>query len=197
MSQHTEVSDVKLLAWNICDGFSDMQRAEGIVNIIEDQQPDVAFFSEAYKEGDEEHLEAVLDRFRILGYAALHEYYNDDDGRRDRHGLLAISRVGGLAVQRMRSRNGAHIVAHDEETGSSINIYGVHLDDRRERGRLWQTHTLREQIENTESKNENIIMGDFNAMHGDDSRARLFRRLKSIWELVPSVEPGTPKKVMP
>jgi len=83
---------IDVLAWNVLDAFSDEQRARGVLDVTLQQRPDVAVFSEAWREGQEGLLDNVYGHLDKAGYSIAGGLYEDDDGREDRHGILAIVR---------------------------------------------------------------------------------------------------------
>lgn len=61
-----------------------------------------------------------------------------------------------------------------DETGRKIRVFGVHLDDRSEEGRLGEIAYVCT-IVNRHSEDVTLVMGDFNAMHRDSWFARIAR----------------------
>jgi len=181
----------EVMAWNVLDAFSDENRAQGILEVVEEQQPDVAVFLEAWREDKAHPLEYALEELEAKGYATLHGLYDDNDGRQDRHGILGIVRRDNLADRQpqlvsLGSRNAVHIPFVDESTEQVIDFFGTHLDDRTEERRMGQANRL---IAAAEFSGRVVIGGDFNALYRDDSRAKMLRIIKPLAQRMPTVEP--------
>jgi endonuclease/exonuclease/phosphatase (EEP) superfamily protein YafD len=184
---------VEVMAWNVLDAFSDESRARGVLQVVQEQRPDAAVFSEAWREGKDELLDDVLDALNRSGYTVAHGLYEDNDGRQDRHGIIGIVRSELVADQKpqlvsLGSRNAVHVpvvnTAGDTET--VFDFFGAHLDDRSERRRLSQAERL---IATADFSGRVVVGGDLNAMHRSDPRAKALRVVRPIARRMPTVDP--------
>jgi endonuclease/exonuclease/phosphatase family metal-dependent hydrolase len=156
---------IEVFSQNARDGFSDEKRAHQLIDRVEELNPSVAVFPEAYTQGEEGLLDYVQEDLEDLGYLVTLGHYDDADGRSDRHGILAVVKES-LAVPnkpgrlvRTAGRNAVEAWLVDPETELEAHFQGVHLDDREESTRMAQARTLR----------GDILAGDFNAMHREST----------------------------
>lgn len=182
---------VEVMAWNVLDAFSDPGRARGVLEVVQADRPDVAVFSEAWRESEDHLVDGLLGDLSDIGYTAVHGLYDDNDGRLDRHGILGIVRNELVADQKpqlisLGSRNAAHIPFIDEASGAEIDFFGAHLDDRSEKRRLAQASQL---VARAGLSERAVIGGDFNAMYRNDRLAKVLRPLGSIAQRLPTVDP--------
>ncbi|MEO7397248.1 MAG: endonuclease/exonuclease/phosphatase family protein, partial [Ilumatobacteraceae bacterium] len=184
----------QIVAWNIKNQLGDPEKHLDAINAVmpdnPDDWPDVAIFSKAYEEIDTEFstVHKTQEIFVDFGYQVVHGLYDDTDGRRDRHGIMAISRLAGeVGLVSLGSRNAVKITATDKTTGTDFNVFGIHLDDRSEEQRLRQIDTLLREL--VDPDKPTVIAGDLNAMHGDDTRAMLLRLIGKPAGLVKPIEP--------
>lgn len=184
---------VEVMAWNVLDAFSDENRARGILQVVQEQRPDTAIFSEAWREGKDKLLDNVLDDLDRGGYTVAYGLYEDNDGRQDRHGIIGIVRSELVADQKpqlisLGSRNAVHMPVVNRATGGETvcDFFGVHLDDRSEQRRLDQAIRL---IAVAHFSGQVVVGGDLNAMHRADPRAKALRFVRPIAKRMPTVEP--------
>lgn len=155
-------------------------------------------FPEAWREGEAQHLDAVREDFENMGYNVVAQLYEDSDNRRDRHGLMMIGREDLVLESwpvRLAGRTALQLAVYDEQSACSVDVVGVHLDDRLEITRVEQVLSLLEYLEqlwDTVQKRPVVAVGDFNAMK-DGMRASILRTVGYVASLLPQLEPGTPK----
>lgn len=145
-------SEFTAATFNIHDGFSDESRLESIIDEIDRLNADVLVLPEAYREGDEWFLPAVDDELKTLGYDTAYFLYDDNDGRLDRHGIMALSRLGDIKARAVHL-SGRTAVGFQ---ASGVEIIGVHYDDRSESVRRTQNQDVIDQ-------SPGLIMGDMNS----------------------------------
>jgi len=180
-----------VLAWNVKDSFSDEARAAVVMDLIEAEQPDVAVFSEAYDESRDHLMSATQILFADKGYTTAYGSYDDDDGRKDRHGLLTIAcqELEPLTkIVNLAGRSAMKLSVLDPISELLIDLYGVHLDDRSEQNRLVQAESL---LELVDQETPAVIAGDLNNMHRQDRRALELRGLGLVSRLLPKPEHTT------
>jgi endonuclease/exonuclease/phosphatase family metal-dependent hydrolase len=187
---------INVLSWNVADALSDHGRMPNVVNAVISGEPDVGVFSEAYRDSKstDDILEAAIAKLKAEGYDIIHGSYEDSDDREDRHGMLAISRVGMTAsITRLSIRNAVELqLSGATLEGVSTTLYGVHGDDRREQHRLVQYGSLGNRVVAMSAKEGLILAGDANCMHGSDGRSRLLRAVRPLTAQLPHVEPVAP-----
>lgn len=175
---------IKVVSWNIegrLTRFAKKGRGspEHILEGIEKMDADVVFLAEA---SDNNNIEPeVINRLKNLGYEIYTVSY--EDGGKDRKwaaeaapNMKLLSRLPVKNFRQIRLgdiRNALIAEVDDPDTGETIRILGVHLDDRNEKYRLKQVEDLL--IYLAESPLPTVVMGDYNAMHAADFRARLLR----------------------
>jgi|GEM_PF-2125071 len=182
---------VSVLAHNTLDGFGQSETSEQLVHFVEQQAPNIGFFSEAFAEEDEDNgtlHEAVL-ALEGLGYNVLYSTYDDADGRLDRHGFMAISNLPEVIAEKCRfdTRNGVHMLATDPATDQKFDFYGLHADDRTKQGRLRQFRAVPRITRPT------LLVGDHNQEHPDSSRAVWLRRAEPLAKCIPAAHPREEK----
>ena len=189
----------KILSWNVQDGLGDEARQLDIVDRVVSEDVDIAVFQQAYKtpaDQDSRNTEllihAAVHAFQVEGYLVRYENYDDKDARNDKHGFMAISRLpGSLGTRRYGGRNFVRIEAAETTSRAPLVVYGVHLDDRSECSRKQQVQNLLIESEVRDYAKHVVVAGDFNAMHGDDWRARLLRSwpVRKLAESLPTTDP--------
>lgn len=109
-----------------------------------------------------------------LGYAAhlLTDYYHGERDRPNQSTMSMWSRVSP-DVTRYHTGNRYGLRTEVETDNGSLSILGIHPDDNNEDIRIQAAHDVVELMD----EESGIIMGDFNAMHEKDPRARLLRAL--------------------
>ncbi|HEX3569151.1 MAG TPA: endonuclease/exonuclease/phosphatase family protein [Candidatus Saccharimonadales bacterium] len=184
---------LEVVAWNICNGFSDGNRAPQLIETIaHDLKPDIAILPEAYFEGSDDRLDNVTEDFDVLGYRVKHHLYEDVDGRRDRHGLMLIGRhelMGHVELIRLAGRTAFKASVADPTSDREGDFFGVHLDDRSKYTRALQTDDL---LTHVVDRRPTIVAGDDNDMHARGLRTRILRAATRPLCALPLIEPGTP-----
>lgn len=169
---------VSALAWNVNDKLGDPDMAAKMLDEVERLDPDIAFFSEACDSDIADQfstIHAVEQRLGDAGYEFLRTPNNDRDDRTDRHDILAVSRVGELAVVGLGGRVGVYMSAADQETHENIAVVAYHGDDRSGESRR---HMAGKAIELLREADENglwAVMGDLNSMKPDARRTRIMK----------------------
>lgn len=175
---------IKVVSWNIegrLTRFTKKGRGspEHILKSIQEMDADVVFLAEA-SDGDDIEPE-INNQLKSLGYQIYTVSY--DDKGKDRKWsaeeapnmkLLSRLPVKDFRQIRLGDIRGALIAdVIDPSTGRALRVFGVHLDDREEIYRLAQIEDLLMYL--GESVIPTVVMGDYNAMHATDFRARLLR----------------------
>ncbi len=183
---------IKIASWNICDGLTNPDAMPAVVERIKGLEADIVALPEAFNEaadtgdaGKAALLEEALSSFEAEGYRVRSVLYNDTDGRKDRHGFTMLNRESESEMHVVDLGNRRVLGAY--VGGLSLHVVGVHLDDRAEVTRLEQASNL---VGSLDEDDHNVLMGDFNAMHHHDIRARLLRMTGPTVRLLPSVDPG-------
>lgn len=177
---------IKVASWNILDGFSKEDHIDPIIDIVRSMEADVAVFPEAYDDNRPDFVEDVTERFKELDYETIHGPYEPLDDHEERHGIMAISRLGTSGrLFRLGVFNAVQLFPVDPVTKTTINFVGAHFDDRRETSRLIQARQLVQEL--FQDQRANVLAGDLNAMHGGDLRTRLIgnRAVGSLARHVP------------
>lgn len=187
---------IDVLSANVLDGFSNGETAWHLTRQVAALKPDAAVFLEAYAEGREDYLSFAQDEFNLMGYDVVTAPYDDADGRADKHGIMAIARTEvirplEIKVIRFAGRAGVGMTVFDESSQEEIDVYGLHMDDRSEGGRLEQAYEL---ITFADPGRRSALVGDLNAMHGSAASARLLRLAGPIAKLLPVSDPGESNK---
>lgn len=175
---------LKVASWNIEGRLSNLavnQRGtpEHILRSIEALGADILFLAEAF--GPEMLEERTKQRIVELGYDTYIVPYEEGGDVRvysavDAPSMILLSKVPFVQHETVRLadlRNAIVARIKDPETSEELQVIGVHLDDRSEELRLRQVPELVQCI--NESTLPTIVMGDFNAMHGEDLTAKLLR----------------------
>lgn len=192
---------VEIASWNIADGLNSPERASSLLERIVSLDADVVALPEAFSErlfqpganfAELETLLCARETLRAAGYGFKQVKYDDKDTRKDRHAFMLLVRRG-VAAEAVR-----HVSLDSRQTLAvdladlPLSITGVHLDDRSEDRRVWQTSRL---IEAQPSQRAHVLMGDFNAMHrgGRGKNSPLVRPLVAAYpftHLLPASDPG-------
>lgn len=189
---------MKFASWNLEGRLTNYTSGwrgspEHILQGIEALDADVMVLPEAFLD---EPAPGVDERLASLGYK-WHDVLYEDVGR-----SRAVAYMGKLAGMRVLSRVGIDdfeevrwgetqrrmvaVTVRDPETDEQLKVIGVHLDDRTEELRLSQVEDMAVYINNESLPT--IVMGDFNAMHGKDWRARILggRCMRLLARHIPS-----------
>ena len=85
----------------------------------------------------------------------------------------------------MAGRNAIYLPLIDHIIEKSIDVYGVHLNDRSEKSRLEQARSLIQHIGIDERV---VVAGDFNASYRQDRLGRILRLTRPLFSLVPVID---------
>lgn len=179
------------MVYNLLEGgFEDEPRSRAVLDITEAVNPDVVIYPEAFNEdGNIRALDAAKFALQDQGYVVEGVANEDDDDRSDRRGLVAASKVKNTEIEvvRLMTRNALRVTGLHPEDQQAIDVFGVHLEDRSEDGRLWQAGALLKEA----AYDRTILAGDFNAMHANAPIARVLRAMGPLANRLPAGEPGT------
>lgn len=178
------MSELKVLSYNTLATFGDRDRSKALVEFIEDESPDVAFFAEAYRnDGNMSAVQDTVSTLHELGYNVTRDLTDTQNHRTDITGFVGLVRpeLGSGSVMQAGIRQGflAHIIL-DQKSRVELKIGGVHLDDRSEIERLKQINAL---------PRLDVLMGDLNAMHKSKAIAHILRLFGPITERFPEIDP--------
>lgn len=158
---------MKIASWNVARGLSSADKAKDIVDGIDRLDADIVFLPEAFDKTGEL---ARPDFAEKLGYDTFAvEYEDKEEHPSEKQYIVALSRVAALLEHtRLGTRNA--IAATTAIEGEPTSIIGVHFDDRNEITRLGMVDAF---LEHTSHDAAKVLIGDLNAMHGNDVRAKL------------------------
>ncbi len=181
---------IKLTSWNIEGRLNESSSgyrgsSKQIVQTIEKLDSDIVLLLESHQEKSIRDLPDQFNKLQNMGYKIYESNYSDDlHARKDtyakRLSMLLLSKFDVTEYKTIRLGNLRNaIVANIKISDSNeIRIVGVHLDDRSEKTRLMQAADLIKTI--NESSMPTVLMGDFNAMHGDDILPARFLKNKLV-----------------
>lgn len=168
---------IKIASWNIERRLSSIiSNKRGSLNqaveMVKSINADLLFLPEAFLESSQGLPKKTVDNLEAIGYKIYHTPYDDNldlRQRTDSHDLsmaiLSKIPLEQFKVIRLGNyRNAIHATIKHES--KNIEIFGVHLDDLSESTRINQLNDLIPTI--NKSNSPTIILGDFNAMHGND-----------------------------
>lgn len=177
---------IKLYSQNALDGFSRPDTAGEYVGIMRHINPDAAVLTEAYQAGTEAALQKPIKQIESLGYYVFHGPYDEQDDRRDRHGLLLAIRKQLVAEKKpCLTRIGKHNIIESwlqYKKNQPIHLLGMHLDDRNESRRQTELDDLLELIDINNIPT--ILTGDMNSAHRADAKGKPFTKARWIHLLV-------------
>lgn len=168
---------ISITSWNVEGRLSVLkQHGRGnttqIVNNIADIGSDIFVLLEAHTENSLEELSS-LQRLKELGYKTYNAIYDDDSASRcdsyaPKLSMMLLSKypVKDFMTKNLGKIRNCFIATVETNAKQLFRVIGVHLDDRNEANRLNQIVDLSRII--NESKLPTIVLGDFNAMHGED-----------------------------
>jgi len=120
-------------------------------------------------------LDEIHTTIEALGYELVTLAY--DEPRTPGLGFAIMSRLPIVQTEVHALQDSARqlleIVCHNED-GARIHIFGAHLDDRSEQGRLTEITAIADII-NRHHDEHILLLGDFNAMHKDSWFAKMAR----------------------
>lgn len=183
---------VDVLSCNLLDAFSDESRARAVIDHVGRIDPDVAVFPEAHRPGEEQHLDNAQDDLTRLGYDVLSAAYDDEDGRKDAHGLMMIARnrihlPDRARTLRLAGRTAFMMTVVDGQTEGEIDATGAHFDDRTPARRVRQAEDYTGSMD---FERANLLAGDLNDIPAHLAMARLLRLLRPAFEQLPVIDPG-------
>lgn len=193
---------MRISSWNTEGRLSRVAEAgkrgspEQIVKEIEQLNSDIIFLPEAF-DGAVPVEEKITERLRRLGYELFDVAYNDQGEKKypvsiDTH-MMILSRLEILQAKELVLVGGIRsmlsVDVRDDESGLPVRIFGIHLDDRVESGRLQQVEDLLPHIA-ASSELPTIALGDFNAMRRSSIAARFLRNdiLETMIDIWPEGE---------
>jgi endonuclease/exonuclease/phosphatase family metal-dependent hydrolase len=196
---------LKIASWNVegrlsAENGSPRRGAAQIVESIRALDADVLVLLEAYSEVSLEALPAATE-LADMGYQLRSVPYGEDfterlDAYAPRLSLLLLSRLAIReceAIPLGTDRTG--IVATVEYAPDQVlRIIGVHLDDREEATRVVQVQDLVKTV--CRSPLPTVVMGDFNAMHGDDVWPSKFLQTRVVRALAHIVLPQISRRAV-
>ena len=191
---------LKIASWNVEVRLSntDTKRRNNlslIIKTIKDIDADILVLPEAHSESSLDYLkprQQLLD----MGYKIYNVPYRDDapsraDSIAQQTSMMLLSKlpVKQFDIVRLGDFRNALVATLEIESDQLFKVIGLHLDDRSEATRLKQVADLINIV--NQSKLPTIVMGDFNAMHGEDLwpskflRSRLAKLLAHV--VLPSI----------
>lgn len=177
---------LKIYSQNALDGFSRPETSDEYLRIIRELSPDVALFTEAYKAGTEKAVQPAINQLKAAGYEILHGPYDEQDGRKDRHGILLAVRSSLVSPKKPRlTRIGEHNIVEcwlRYKKEQPIHFLGMHLNDRSEAKRQAELNDLLQLIDTHNMPT--IISGDLNTIHRSEAKGKTFRTARRIHLLV-------------
>jgi len=148
-------------------------------------KPDAAVFTEAYKAGTDEVLKTSIKQLESLGYNVFHGPYDEQDGRKDKHGILLAVRTPLSSAKKPRlTRISEHNIVESWlklRNNQQIHLLGMHLNDRDEAKRQVELDDLLQLID---VDTPTILTGDMNTIHKQEAKGKMFRKAKRIHMLV-------------
>jgi|GEM_PF-682639 len=184
--------ELRVASWNLESRLSGYEKsgrgsAEHILRGIENLDADVLVLPDAFSE---KVAPGVDDRLRELGYK-WHEVLYGTEGRNwslshtgKESGMRVLSRLEIVDVEEVRwGMSRSRMIAmtvRDAASGGLLRVIGIHFDDRTEEYRESQINGLADFVNDSQVL-PTIAMGDFNAVHGSDVRARLLGSRLMRW----------------
>ncbi len=168
---------IKIASWNVEGRLSNLSskgrgNATQIIKNIEVINADIMVILEAHTEENVDKL-TTKQKLIDLGYQIHSVDYDDDlvsrtDCYTNRLSMMFLSKypIDEFKVIKLGKLRKCMVVAIKIGDDQNIKVIGIHLDDRLEETRLRQIADLSEEINKSELPT--IVMGDFNAMHGED-----------------------------
>lgn len=180
--------NLKIAAWNIEDGLSSEARSHAVVDRIMSLDVDIMVLPEAFGDevSHEDTIRVAETELEDAGYRMHVTPYHDSDERPDEHWFAALVR-DSVEVNVTTMLLGTRHTLSMQLKEIPLTITGVHLDDRQELTRQQQAVHLAEQHSETQP---NLLLGDFNAMHRDDNRARVLRAASFMANHLPVIDLG-------
>lgn len=170
--------NLKIASWNVECKLSETSRTkrghpDQIMAMIRKINADVLMLIEAHIE---DSLEDIKHHKKLLsmGYQIYNVPYQNDtpDKLKFEDAPLSLMLLSKLPMDNCRTirladkRNALTAVITDPKSKQQFRMIGIHMDDRSEETRLKQAKELSVII--NESKLPTVMVGDYNAMHGED-----------------------------
>ncbi|MDP3444139.1 MAG: endonuclease/exonuclease/phosphatase family protein [Ignavibacteria bacterium] len=181
------VMNIKIASWNLESRLGNTTTKnrgtpQQIIENIKSVNADILFLPDAYKKISADELKVRTKELNSLGYKTYSVPYDDNINLRQKSdsagtSLVLLSKLPITVINTIRLgsyRNALHAVIEVNE--KVLNIFGIHLDDIHESMRVTQINDLTRIINSTGAPV--IVMGDFNAMHGEDFWPASFFRSK-------------------
>lgn len=169
--------NIKIASWNVEGRLSkttSLSRGtpDHIIKTIRLINADIMILPDAH---NEEFIEKLKSKQSLIdmGYSIFNAPYDDDaaarpDTNSDYMSLVLLTRlpVSEFKIIKLGNFRNAIDATFTIEEGRQFRIFGVHLDDRSEDMRVKQINDLINITNKTTIPV--VVMGDFNAMHGED-----------------------------
>jgi len=175
---------LKIASWNVEGRLSDTGDVgrgtpAHIIDSITKLDADILLLAEAHSADSLDDLPASK-QLRDLGYELRNVPYDDDLATRENvyNKQLSLVFASRLPVDRFEIVKLGDLRNSLVAVVNGVRFIGIHLDDRREETRIRQMHDLVKVIKKSDMPT--VIMGDFNAMHGEDIWPARFLRLKPV-----------------
>ena len=191
--------ELRIGSWNVegrlsDSGVTNRGKPSHIIAAIKKLNVDILVLLEAHSEDSIDNL-ACHKQLNDMGYYLKSVNYQDDmASRKDTYvkqlSLVLLSKlpIDKFEIIRLGDfRNAFVAIIHDNKASQSLRVIGLHLDDRLESTRLKQIVDLSNIV--NRSSLPTVVMGDFNAMHGDDLWPAKFLNSKFIHKLSSSILP--------
>jgi endonuclease/exonuclease/phosphatase family metal-dependent hydrolase len=182
---------LRIASWNIEGRLSVLESkhrasSDKIIDSIKEIDADALLLIEAHSETSLDKLDTVRKKLQQIGYYLYDIPYSDDmkertDTTYEQLSLMFLSKlpVDKFEIVKLGNfRNVFIVTLREPKSNQLIRIIGLHLDDRLEKTRLNQVRDLIKIV--NKSKMPTIVMGDFNAMHGEDLWPAKFLRSKIV-----------------
>lgn len=181
---------LRIGSWNVegrlsDSGVTNRGKPSHIIAAIKKLSVDILVLLEAHSEDSIDNLTShkqLLD----MGYYLHSVNYKDDlASRKDTYAKqLSLMLLSKLPIEKFEIirladfRNAFIATFFENKTNQRFRVIGLHLDDRLESTRLNQISDLSKIV--NQSNLPTIVLGDFNAMHGDDLWPAKFLRQRPI-----------------
>lgn len=179
--------NIKIASWNLESRLGNTTtRTRGtpqqIIEKIKSVNADILFLPDAYKKISADELKVITKELNSLDYKIYSVPYDDNINLRQKSdsagtSLVLLSKIPIKVINTIRLgnyRNALYAVIKIDD--KVLNIFGIHLDDIHESMRVTQINDLTRIINSTGTPS--IVVGDFNAMHGEDFWPAKFLRSK-------------------
>jgi len=161
-----------IASWNIESRLSDnpiksRTKPDDVINEIKKINADILVLLEAHN--DQTLSSSTRQKLIKLGYEIKSAPYDDDMDRRadsihDRSSIIILSKLDITKFDVVKLANIRNCLIIN--VANKFRVIGVHLDDRHEDSRIKQIDQLSKII--NQSNMPTVVLGDFNAIHGED-----------------------------